>query len=323
MHPVRIGICGLGRWGTSYLKTLSATPGCRVAAIADNNPALLDSAARDAAIRVFPSLDAMLAESQVSAVVLATPDHTHYPLARAALEAGRDVMVEKPMTRTAGQAEELVNVADSSELVLAAGHTALYHPGHADLRRALGQGTLGRPLAVQATRTSSGPALDPAAGPPALAVLWDLAPHDLALIISLFGPPAACRMACASPGLARAECELLFPDELRARCVAAWQPAPHRRTLHLVGSAASLTVDEQRLPPDQAQHPLARQCLDFVECCRVRRVPLSSSRLGLAVVRSLEAVVQSSLDAGRWIPLPRAEAQVPESKIQSCQPHQP
>ena len=134
MRPVGIGLIGLGRWGRNYVKTLLALPECRLVAMVDADQAIRDRLCAETGIPVRESADELLWEPAVEAVVIATPDRTHYSLASAALAAGRDVLVEKPMALEPDGAEALTEQAESSGRVLAVGHTAVYHPGFAELR---------------------------------------------------------------------------------------------------------------------------------------------------------------------------------------------
>jgi predicted dehydrogenase len=126
VRPVGIGLAGLGRWGRNYLKTLLALPECRLVAMADADQAIRDRLSAETGILVRESAAELLSEPAVEAVVIATPDRTHCDLASAALEAGRDVLVEKPMTLTAIEAEVLVRRSEDKNVLLAVGHTAVF-----------------------------------------------------------------------------------------------------------------------------------------------------------------------------------------------------
>ncbi len=108
------------------MKTLLALPECRLVACADADAGARARVARETDARVRETIDELLSDPEVAAVVVATPDSTHFRLAAAALAGGRDVLVEKPMTLAASEAESLVRLALGGERVLAVGHTGVY-----------------------------------------------------------------------------------------------------------------------------------------------------------------------------------------------------
>ena len=313
MKPLGIGLVGLGRWGRNYVKTLLALPECKFVAMADADPAIRDRLSAETGIPVRESADKLLSEPAVEAVVIATPDRTHYSLASATLTAGRDVLVEKPMALEPDEAEALAEQAESSGRVLAVGHTAVYHPGFADLV----DETRSRPPDAErrasAIRTSSGYA-DGRSNP-----ILDLCPHDIALAVLLFGTPAAARARSNGKSV---EYEVKFRGDQLLNGRAEWREPPHVRRFEVAGARSALSDEAgSRASHDIRETPLGRQCLDFVECCRTRRRPLSSGRVGLAVMRCISALASSCADSGAWVQLspelrrPDAERRTPGSGL--------
>ncbi|MEO0080560.1 MAG: Gfo/Idh/MocA family oxidoreductase, partial [candidate division WOR-3 bacterium] len=183
MAELTIGIAGLGRWGRNYLATLTRIPGCRVVAVAD--PAI----PKVGGLAVSRTGQEMLNHEPLDAVVIATPERTHYALARAALDSGRHVLVEKPMALDLAEAIHLSELAARSHLVLEIGHTALYSPGFNRLHKAVRRGQLGTITKMKAYRTSTGPSGKPSVVGNSFNPIWDLAVHDLAMAILLLGQP--------------------------------------------------------------------------------------------------------------------------------------
>ena len=294
MTPPGIGLIGLGRWGSNYLKTLLALPECRLVAAADPHEAAGVRVAREASVEVRESAEELLFDPAIEAVVIATPDRTHYRLAAAALAAGRDVLVEKPMALEPSEAEALVRQADAEGRVLAVGHTAVYHPTFT----ALADEIRTEPLAgrrASAIRTSSGYP-DGRSNP-----VIDLCPHDLALAVLLFGPPVAARANSNDKGV---EYEVRFQCDALLTGHAEWREPPHVRRFQVEGAQNTLNDRAGCRGLDVIREmPLGRQCLDFIACCRTRREPLSNSRVGLAVVRCLSAIAASSADSKSWVQL--------------------
>jgi len=295
VRPVGIGLIGLGRWGRNYVKTLLALPECRLVAMADADQAIRDRLCAETGIPVRESADELLWEPAVEAVVIATPDRTHYSLASAALAAGRDVLVEKPMALEPDGAEALAEQAESSGRVLAVGHTAVYHPGFAELVDEIRSRPPDAERRASAIRTSSGYA-DGRSNP-----ILDLCPHDIALAVLLFGTPAAARARSNGKSV---EYEVKFKGDNLLSGQAEWREPPHVRRFEVAGSKSALSDEAgSRDSHDIRETPLGRQCLDFIECCRTRRQPLSSGRVGLAVVRCISALASSCADSGSWVQL--------------------
>jgi predicted dehydrogenase len=311
VRPVGIGLAGLGRWGRNYLKTLLALPECRLVALADADPAVRDRLADEIDFPARVSAAELLSTPAIEAVVIATPDRTHYALSADALAAGRDVLVEKPMALEPKEAEALAEQAESRSRVLAVGHTAVYHPRFAQLAEELRS----RPLEVQrrasAIRTSSGYA-DGRSNP-----ILDLCPHDIALAVILFGTPTAARARSGRKGV---EYEVRFEDDGLLNGQVEWREPPHARRFEVAGAKNALS-DGTGSPDshDVRETPLGRQCLDFIACCRTRRQPLSNGRVGLAVTRCLAALTASIAGGGRWVQL-SSEVRAPhdECRIPDC-----
>jgi predicted dehydrogenase len=288
--PLGIGLVGLGRWGRNYVKTLLALPECRLVAAADANPDARDS--HRSSFIVCRSLEELLSDPAVEALVIATPDRTHFGLAAAALGAGRDVLVEKPMALEVQKAELLALQAEAGGRVLAVGHTAVHHPSFPALMGAVAAEPPSAVRRASAVRTSSGYA-DGRSNP-----IQDLCPHDVAMATLLFGTPLAARARCSRGGV---EYEVRFEADALLSGRAEWRTPPHTRRFEVAGAGS---IAELSAPPlDARDSPLGRQCVDFIGCCRTRRQPLSNGRLGVAVTRCLAALTASSADSNAWVPL--------------------
>jgi predicted dehydrogenase len=310
--PLGIGLVGLGRWGRNYLKTLLALPECRLVAAADADAATRAGIAGETGIAVRESADELLSDPAVDAVVIATPDRTHYSLAADALAASRDVLVEKPMTLAVSEAETLVRQAEDNEGVLAVGHTAVYSTDLKSLRTRLDALPGVAPRHVVAERTSSGPAsvrqsliLNPQSAIFNLqsSIIYDLCPHDIALAVLLFGTPVAARASSSGNSV---EYEVRFEDDSLLSGRAEWREPPHIRRFAVAGARelaepANPTSAECQSPTAIRHSPLGRQCLDFIESCRTRRQPLSNGRLGLAVIRCISALAASCTASSAWV----------------------
>jgi predicted dehydrogenase len=173
--PLGVALIGAGRWGQKLARALCATPGAELRWVCD--PARV---ARERAAAIVPGaalgsdLDAALADSRVSAVVIATPPRTHAALALRALAAGRDAFVEKPMTLGLADAFELERAARRSGRRVMVGHILEFHPAVAALRSAIAAGELGEVRLIVSERLGASPRRSESAW-------WSLAPHDVSL----------------------------------------------------------------------------------------------------------------------------------------------
>src|SRR5580765_2665899 len=174
---LRIGVIGYGYWGPNLVRNFAMGPRTKVVAIADANPSRRQLAQTSYPhIRVVDDGAALFADSDVDAVAIATPIFTHYELAKRALEAGKHVLVEKPLTPSAAQAEELAALAVKQQRVLMVDHTFVYTGAVRKIRDLVQAGELGRVLYFDSVRINLG------LFQPDFNVIWDLAPHDLTIM---------------------------------------------------------------------------------------------------------------------------------------------
>ncbi|MBN2536882.1 Gfo/Idh/MocA family oxidoreductase [candidate division WOR-3 bacterium] len=271
-----VALVGLGRWGFNHARTIRETGTLRLAAVCD-----LDRAKREAVdVPGAASLERLLELPGLDAAIIATPNPTHYELTRRCLEAGLDVLAEKPLALDSRSALALVTLAEERGRLLATTFPALYLPGYDRCRDAVDSGTLGAVVSASSTRTSSG-CLDPDAD-----VLWDLAPHDIAIAASLFGSPRTTRLE-RSDG--RAVFELGFPAGFALSGTVAWRDTAVERCFSVSGTRGRARITEQH-GAAPADRPLARLLADFAAAVRTRKQPRCSARLGLEVVRCLESL---------------------------------
>jgi len=269
-------------------------------------------------------------------VVIATPVSTHYRLAREALLAGKDVLVEKPLTDNAAQALELCRLAELHGRVLMVGHTFLYHPAVEYLKMLIEKGALGRIYYADAARLNLG------LFQPDTDVIWDLAPHDLSILLYVLGaaPTSLCARGVSHVGAAKqmdvAFLDLMFPGSILGNLRVSWLDPVKVRRVTLVGSdrmvvfndvAGSekvrlydrgVTVPHQTddfrdfhlsyrygdvtLPYIRDVEPLKAECQHFVDCISTRERPRSDGWSGYQVVQLLEAAHDSLRANGGHVP---------------------
>src|SRR3989344_1569040 len=141
---INIAIVGLGYWGPNLLRTFVNVPGCSVTHCCD-----LDTSALNEAKRKFPHVttttnyDEIIANSDINAIVLATPTKTHYLLAKKALKSGKDVLVEKPIASNSKEAWELVKIAEKYKRIIMVDHILLFNPAVIKIKELIDKGEIG------------------------------------------------------------------------------------------------------------------------------------------------------------------------------------
>jgi len=194
MEPIGLAVIGAGYWGPNLVRTAQATPALKLEWLCD-----LDEARARAVlgpyttVRATSSYQRVLDDPNVAAVAIATPAATHFDLVRAALEAGKHVLVEKPLTPSVSESAKLVRLAEQSGLVLMCDHTYCYTPAVRKIRELIHGGEIDDVQFVDSVRINLGLVQ------PDVDVLWDLAPHDLS-ILDFVLPPEVTVEAVAARG---------------------------------------------------------------------------------------------------------------------------
>jgi UDP-2-acetamido-3-amino-2,3-dideoxy-glucuronate N-acetyltransferase len=315
----RVALLGLGPWGRNLLRVLDELGA--LAAAFDPDPTALARA--PAALRAA-SVAAIFADPAIDAVAIAAPAALHFELARAALEAGKDVFVEKPLCLDAREGEELVRQAERRGRVLMTGHVVIHHPAIAALKAALLRGDLGRVRYVYSNRLNLGVVRETED------ILWSFAPHDFAVLLHLL-EAAPTRVRALGRGYLRPDradvtvTHLDFPDGVGAHLFVSWLHPSKEHRLVVVGDRRMATfVDDGRggaltifdvgvdqvgdvavhrrnggeAVPLPAVEPLRAEMSHFLDCCRTRAEPLTGGRQGLEVVRLLAAAAESARQDG-------------------------
>ena len=177
MSALRLGVIGYGYWGPNLVRNFAQGPRTKVTAIAEQSPQRRQVAQTHYPyIKIVEDAAALIADPEVDAIAIATPIFTHYELAKRALEAGKHVLVEKPLTPSVAQAEELAALAAKQQRVLMVDHTFVYTGAVRKIRDLVAKGELGRILYFDSVRINLG------LFQPDFNVIWDLAPHDLTIM---------------------------------------------------------------------------------------------------------------------------------------------
>lgn len=330
---IGIAVIGCGYWGPNLIRNFSTTPGARLSAVCDLNAERLRKVQeQNPGLHTTSDYAALLVSTDVDAVAIATPVSSHFPLAKQALEAGKHVLVEKPMTATVAQAEELVALAAKKGLVLMVDHTFAYTSAVRKIKELVVGGDLGELLYYDSVRINLGLFQHD------VNVLWDLAVHDLAIMDFALGQEP---VAVSATGLAHlpgqhedvAYLTCFFESNLIAHFHLNWlSPLKIRRTiiggdrksvvyddlepsekLKIYDRGATLnektpesvhrTLVDYRMGDMWAPHlgqgeALRAESTHFIECIMQKKTPITDGQAGLRVVRILEAANQSLAQRG-------------------------
>jgi len=324
-----IAVIGCGGWGFNYVRVFSELPQTRVVAGCDARAERLQELGRR-----FPGLDLttdvaeVLSRDDIDAVVVATPATTHYQVTHACLMAGKHVLVVKPSTIKATDAEELVNLADAKGLTLMVGHIFLYNAGVRTVKESLREDDASRVYYLYSRRTNLGPVRDD------VNVLWDLAPHDVSIFNYLLDSTPSWVSATGSSVLQNcredaAFVSLGYQDGIVGHIHVSWADPNKVREVVVVSSDKRIVFDDVKTreqvrifkkgiaveeidahsnygefrflirngdiisPRVIGSEPLKAQCLHFVECITQNKRPHTDGRSGLEVVQVMEAIDRS------------------------------
>jgi predicted dehydrogenase len=325
---VRLGVAGLGYWGPNLARNFAGLDGCELRWLCDaSEDALERVGAAHPSARRTRSLDDLLGDPELDAVVLATPVPTHADLAERVLRAGKHCFVEKPLGQSVAEAERAVAAAEETGRLLMVGHLLEYHPGVLKLKELADSGDLGDIFYVYGNRLNLGKLrADENA-------LWSLGAHDVSVVLLLAGEePVECDAHGESymrDGIEDVVFAFLrFPSGLSAHLHLSWLDPHKERRLTVVGSKRMATFDDMAIegkltiydkgfdeaagnygeyitrsgdiwsPRISNREPLRIECEHFLECIRTGAAPRSDGPAGLRVVRVLETL-QQRLDATR------------------------
>lgn len=323
-----IAVLGCGYWGQNLVRNFYQIGALRL--VCDPaEPGRVRAGQIAPGIEICDRFDAVFGNPEIDAVVLATPAETHHPLGLAALRAGKDVLVEKPLALDFRQGVELENAARENRRILMVGHLLEYHPAILAIRDLLTQKALGRVNYIYSNRLNFGKIRTEENA------LWSFAPHDIAVILRLMGSTPV-EVTCVggsyvTPNLADVTVSCLhFSGGARAHIFVSWLNPFKEQKLVVVGDRKMAVFNDvvktdklvlynqwvevpNRQPvlqkgeaqtveiaPDE---PLRRECEHFLECVRERKNPLSDAASGIEVLRVLQACQMSLQMNGRPVAL--------------------
>jgi predicted dehydrogenase len=335
---IGIGVIGYGYWGPNLVRNFAEIPDSRVVAVSDLRPERLDVVkARYPSVKTTTDINDLFTNSDIDAIVIATPVSSHFDLAMQALQAGKHVLVEKPLTATSEQALRLLDEADRRNRVLMVDHTFVYTAAVRKIQELVAKGDIGDVYYYDSVRVNLGLFQHD------VNVIWDLAVHDLSIMNYIL--PAK-PQAVSATGMSHVDGQpeniayltIFFDGSLIAHLHVNWlAPVKVRRTL--VGGSQKMIVYDDLEPSEKIKvydkgitvnnnteesvyqmligyragdmwapqlemtEALRTEALHFVRCIEQGERPLTDGQAGLLVVQILEAASHSLAERGRLVEL--------------------
>jgi predicted dehydrogenase len=328
--PVRVGVVGLGYWGPNLARNFDRLPDAELSCICDESEAALERwGPQFADARRARSVEELVDDPSLDAVVIATHVPSHPDLAVQALEAGKHCFVEKPLAQSVAEAERVVAAAEASGRTLMVGHLLEYHPGLETLKAIADSGDLGEIHYIYSNRLNLGVLRRDENA------LWSLGAHDVSVVLRLAGGEEPSEISALGESYMREGIEdvvfafLRFPSGLAAHLHLSWLDPHKERRFTVVGSKRMATFDDMELerkvtvydkgfdqdfssygeyiarsggtwsPRISNEEPLRIECRHFIECVQTGAQPRSDGQSGLRVVRVLEALQRSLEESSR------------------------
>jgi len=333
---IQIGCVGVGGWGKNLARNYHEIPGANLRYMCDlDEKRLQGMVTQYPGAKITASFSDLLEDPELQAIVIATTAPSHFELAKAALLAGKDVFVEKPLVLDINHAEELIAIADQHQRILMVGHLLEYHPVVNRLRELVQAGELGDLHYIYCQRLNLGTVRGDENA------LWNFAPHDISVILYLLGKEP-------SDVSARGQCYLQggiedvvfltmnFHDESMAHVHVSWLDPHKSRKITVVGNRKMAVFDDLEaneklrlydkgaelntdyntyaeyvalrfgditVPYIKMGEPLRAECQHFLDCIRDRTQPVSDGRDGLRVIKVLQAAQESLKNNGEPVKL--------------------
>lgn len=328
---IQINCIGLGHWGPNLVRSLTSSQRARIGMVCDLDVKRLELVQRNIVGQFATSTDSMATATDPAcqAVVISTPCNTHYELAKAALNSGKHVLVEKPLAETVNQCAELAMLARSRGVILCVGHVFLFNQGIRYVKQLIDKNELGQVRYVFSERTNLGPFRHD------VNALWDLGAHDISIFNYWFGAGpsdvTAFGMSYLNPGLEDVVvANLTYPNQIMACVYASWLNPQKVREITVVGTRKSVVWNDMDLdapvrifdksvhvengpgysdsfatfrmqvrtgdvviPVIQGGAPLDAECNHFLDCIEGRAQPINDGEGGVQVVRALTAASES------------------------------
>lgn len=331
MAKIKVGLIGYGYWGPNIARLIDESDRIELAYCAD----LLDNSLNQIKqkypqTKTTKNYKDILKDKSVSGILIVTPTKSHYKIAKDCLLAKKHVFVEKPLTYSVKEAEELVKIASENNVLLLVGHVFLFNPAVRYIKKIIEKGELGTIRHLHFQRRSLGPVRKD------VNVLYDLAPHDISMLLYFINQKPKSVIATGESYLQKdiqdvVSASIKFEDKIMANIILSWIDPIKIRDVTIVGSKKMLLFDdvntsekikifdknasiiektrdvtfgeyqialhsgETHTPVIENKEPLKEEINHFIDCIIEKKKPLNDGNNGLQVVRILEAL-QNSLD---------------------------
>jgi len=336
---IKVGVIGCGYWGPNLVRNFYKVKDCKIDAVADLDPERLQFIKSSyPALKATTNYQELLGDHDIDAVAIATPISTHYELAKKALINRKHVLVEKPLTATVHQGQELIELAERYGRILMVDHTFIYCGAVRKIRELIDRGELGEIYYFDSARVNLGLFQHD------VNVIWDLAPHDFSIMDHLIGKDPVIVSAIGANHITYTEKPLeniayvtvLFENQLIAHFHLNWlTPVKIRKTL--IGGSKKMVIYDHLDPDNQVKvfdkgvdvetredihktlvqyrtgdmyapkidqtEPLEVMCQHFIDCIKNNKRPITDGVAGLRVVKLLEACDKSIKNKGKGVEL--------------------
>ena len=331
---VKTGIIGFGYWGPNLVRNFMNAENCIVTHLADLRIERLNVAKKlYPTVTTTTQIDDLINNPEIDAVVIATPVFTHFQLAKKALQAGKHVMLEKPMVSSVAECDELMELANKKGKLLMVDHTFLYTGAVQKIKDLISQGTLGKLKYFDSTRINLG------LFQPDVNVLWDLAPHDISILTFLMSEKphsinatgishtrnqieniAYMTVNYQSDFIGHFNCSWTSPVKVRQTLIGGdkkmivYNDLDPAERIRVYDTGYEHTNDEDKkkimvdyrvgdvfIPKVSDKEALMGVANDFIACILTNKEPLANAKLGLEVVRILEAAQESIKNNGKEV----------------------
>lgn len=333
---VNVAVVGVGYWGKNLVRNFHELGA--LAMLCDGAPSA-EALCSDKypGVRFTRDFNEVLADPSIHAVALATPAVTHYEMAKAAILAGKDVLVEKPLAIDVKHGEHLVSLARANGRILMVGHILRYHPAVLKLQDLIRSGALGKINYLYSNRLNIGKIRTEEN------ITWSFAPHDISVMLALLNEMPT-RVSCQGGAYLNHDVSDVtlshfdFPSGVQAHIFVSWLHPIKEQRLVVVGSEKMAVFDDtaehrlvlyphrvewkDRVPTAvkangenvalDDREPLAAECAHFLECIVSRTSPVSDGDEGLRVLRVLDACQRAQQNGGVVLGTPDAVIATPE-----------
>jgi predicted dehydrogenase len=339
--PIQMAVVGCGYWGPNLIRNFRSVSGCNVRAVCDvKNDRLAHMKQLYPEVEIIRDFKQVVEDPAIDAIAIATPVRSHFKMAEAVLQAGKHVLIEKPMASSVTDCKELIMLAERRNLILMLGHTFIYSPPVRKIKEIIDYGDIGEIQYISSRRLNLGLFQTD------INVTWDLAPHDISIILYIMGQPPV-SVNCQGKAHVNPKIEdvtnmtLNFANGGFATIQSSWLDPNKVREMTFVGSKRMLLYNDLEpmekikiydkrveTPPHydtfaefhysyhygdmyapyiKQYEPLRMECQEFIDCIKTGSEPETGGLEGLQVVQILEAASKSLKNEGTLVKIDRID----------------